>query len=77
MPGATVRDFKLTQDMSKLWKGQQTVQLIAEWCHLGLVMFREDAWGTPKVHPSAAADILAGVQFPDPPQCPAKFTDDH
>ena len=33
--------------MSKLWKGQQTVQLIAEWCHLGLVMFREDAWGTP------------------------------
>ena len=30
-------------------------------------MFRKDVWGTPEVHPSAAADILAGLQFPDPP----------
>ena len=40
--------------------------MIARWSAVGLALFHTDAWGTPEVHPSAAADILAGAHMPDP-----------
>ena len=51
--------------LPKEWKDQQIVHMVAQWSPLGVELFHEDAWGTPEVHPSAAADILAGAHSPD------------
>ena len=43
------------------------IHLIARWFPEGLQMFHTQAWNSPEVHASAAADILAGThtfQFP-------------
>ena len=43
----------------KTWN-EHTVHMIASWRPEGLAIFDTDAWGTLEVHPSAAADVLAG-----------------
>ncbi|CAL5222944.1 g5381 [Coccomyxa viridis] len=43
-------------------EGEQLVHIIARWSAVGLALFHTDAWDTPEVHPSAAADILAGTK---------------
>ena len=52
------------KDMPESWADKHIVHLVATWTHLGLELFHLDAWGTHEVHPSAAADILAGGAFP-------------
>ncbi len=47
--------------MPKDWEEQQIVHMMAQWSPLGLELFHTDAWGTPEIHPSAAAEILAGA----------------
>ena len=51
--------------MPESWVDKQIVHMVATWTHLGLELFDLDAWGAPEVHPSAAADILAGAHPPD------------
>lgn len=56
-------DFKTVKDWKKIWKSPM-VHLIANWLPEGLALFDTEAWSTPEVHPSAAADVLAGKLFP-------------